>query len=170
MQQSLVSRDATLLVGLSFYGDPFAGGPGWSDENQIGRLWHRFNALLDARRREIEGLVEPVRGFEVHMALPEDEGTGRRGLFVGVAVARAAPAPLPLVFLALPGGEYVLYRLQGTEIGSDWPRAIHDEWLPAAGLASRLPLAVEVYGPDFHGPDDPASVLEVWVPVGRKSP
>lgn len=28
-----------VLVGLSFFGDPFRTNAGWTEENEIGRLW-----------------------------------------------------------------------------------------------------------------------------------
>ena len=35
-------RSKIFLIGCSFYGDPFTGSAGWTEENEIGRLWNRF--------------------------------------------------------------------------------------------------------------------------------
>ena len=37
MEPTILERGPTMLAGMVFYGDPFAGGEGWSQENEIGR-------------------------------------------------------------------------------------------------------------------------------------
>ena len=37
MQPEIIERGPTMLAGMVFYGDPFAGGEGWSSENEYGK-------------------------------------------------------------------------------------------------------------------------------------
>ena len=36
MEVRVVEKDQMLLVGLSFFGDPFKSSAGWTEENEIG--------------------------------------------------------------------------------------------------------------------------------------
>ena len=42
MEPRIVESERIILVGFSFFGDPFALSAGWTEENEIGRLWQRF--------------------------------------------------------------------------------------------------------------------------------
>ena len=46
MEPTIIERDKIILVGFSFFGDPFQAGE-WTEENEIGRLWNRFMAYLN---------------------------------------------------------------------------------------------------------------------------
>ena len=50
MQPKIIRADQIMLVGMSFYGDPFETSAGWMEENQIGRLWQRFMAYLSINK------------------------------------------------------------------------------------------------------------------------
>ncbi len=39
MEPRIVKKDVMAVVGMVFYGNPFEEAEGWSQENQIGRLW-----------------------------------------------------------------------------------------------------------------------------------
>lgn len=47
MDTKIVERKLTILAGISFYGDPFSQSGGWTEENEIGRLWSRFMSLYE---------------------------------------------------------------------------------------------------------------------------
>jgi hypothetical protein len=38
----ILEKPGILLVGVSFFGDPFNINAEWSEENEIGRLWNRL--------------------------------------------------------------------------------------------------------------------------------
>ncbi|GEM_PF-3859724 len=42
MEPTIRELDQIILVGFSFFGDPFAESSGWTEENEIGRLWNRL--------------------------------------------------------------------------------------------------------------------------------
>jgi hypothetical protein len=53
MNPEIVQRDQIVLVGFSFFGDPFAESGGWTEENEIGRLWNRFTTYFTDHRDRI---------------------------------------------------------------------------------------------------------------------
>ena len=46
MEPKIVERERITLVGLSFFGDPFREKGGWTEQNEIGRLWSRFMSIF----------------------------------------------------------------------------------------------------------------------------
>ena len=85
MDAKIIERGTLLLAGPVFYGDPFAGAEGWSQENEIGRLWGRFSALYDhlpdpARQLVVDGKV----GYELHVEPAEYPETNCFYVMVGV--------------------------------------------------------------------------------------
>jgi hypothetical protein len=39
MEPRIIESNEIAIAGMVFYGDPFAVGDGWSEENEIGKLW-----------------------------------------------------------------------------------------------------------------------------------
>ncbi len=62
VEPRLVDKDQIILVGFSFFGDPFKFSGGWSEENEIGRLWKRFMAYLQEAGHPISS-VKAGGGF-----------------------------------------------------------------------------------------------------------
>jgi predicted transcriptional regulator YdeE len=168
MEPQIIERGELILAGMTFYGAPFASGEGWSSENEIGKLWGRFNALWDRARDQITGLVDPDTAYEVHVEPPEYEETQQFYVTVGVEVDRVSPSPLELAYRVLPATTYAVFTLVGDEIRSDWPKAIYKEWLPQSEYEEAFKFTIERYGPGFKGMDDPTSELEIMVPVRHK--
>ena len=44
MEPTMIEKRQMMLLGFSFFGDPFKISGGWTEENEIGRLWKRFMA------------------------------------------------------------------------------------------------------------------------------
>jgi AraC family transcriptional regulator len=169
MEPQIIVKGPIILIGMEYYGDPFAGGEGWSQENEIGRLWQRFNALWDERQGEIQHLVQPSAGYEVHVEPAEYAETKCFYVMVGVEVEQVAPGPLELSFKVLPPTTYALFTLKGPEITSYWPEQIYQRWLPGSGYEEAHKFTIERYGENFKGMDDPESELEVMVPIKAKA-
>ena len=169
MEPKIIERGATMLAGMVFYGDPFAGSEGWSQENEIGRLWGRFNRFWDARRNEIPHVVDENVGYELHVEPVEYAETRNFYVMVGVEIADLEDLPLELSVKVLPAGSYAVFTLRGPEIASNWPDAIYKGWLPESGYEEARKFTVERYdGERFKGIDDPESELDIWVPVRKK--
>lgn len=168
MRSRMVEGTTMLLVGMSFYGDPFAKGPGWTEQNEIGRLWKRFTAFVDANPKAIKHRIDPEASFEGHFETAETKEKGFSEVFVGFQVQRLEDVPLECVVKVLPPVDYLVFTLEGQEIRSDWPRRIHEEEVPRAGYAAAYPYCLEGYDERFKGLDQIAeSELDIYVPVKR---
>jgi AraC family transcriptional regulator len=166
MEPKIIERGTTLLAGMVFYGDPFAGGEGWSQENEIGRLWGRFNRFWDDHQAELEAIANGSVGYELHVEPAEYAETRQFYVMVGVEVPSPEGLPLELSVKALPAGSYAVFALRGPEMTSNWPDAIYKGWLPGSGYEEASKFTLERYDGDrFKGVDDPESELEIWVPV-----
>ena len=165
MEPKIVQEAERTIIGLSFYGDPFAGGEGWSAQNEIGKLWNRFNTVWDERRDQIVGLVDESVAYEIHIEPPDYAETKRFYVFVGVEVKQLSALPIECCYRLLPAGAYAVFTLVGPEIKSNWPDAIYKEWLPGSGYREAYKLTIERYGPRFSGMDNPASELDILVPI-----
>ena len=169
MEPRIEERGPTMLAGMVYYGDPFAAG-GWSQENEIGKLWTRFNAFWDEHQASIRHVADPNVGYEVHIEPQEYAETGNFYVMVGVEIAEIEDLPLELSVKVLPAGTYAVFTLRGPEITSNWPDAIYKGWLPGSGYEEAHKVTVECYDGDrFKGVDDPDSELDIWVPIKKST-
>lgn len=165
-EPKIVERGPVMLVGMGFYGDPFASSAGWTEENEIGRLWDRFVAYLEEHADGIQHATNPRERYEVHISHTETPAKGHYEVFVGIEVAQLENVPVQLVAKAIPAGEYVHVTLHGAEITSDWAFDIYGEWLPAAGYEAEGSYMFQVYDERFKGVERlEESVLEAYLPV-----
>jgi AraC family transcriptional regulator len=165
MEPRLIDAGAMTLVGLSFFGDPFRFHGGWTEENEIGRLWARFIAYLDRQKPEICHLVEPTVMYEVHIEHAETQQTGEYEVFVGLEVERLEKTPVELVAKVLPPTTYAIFTLRGPEIASDWNQVMSD-WISQSGYRRAHNYGFQRYDDRFKGTENlEESVLEAYVPV-----
>ena len=169
MEVKIVEKDQMLLVGLSFFGDPFKSSAGWTEENEIGRLWVRFMAFLEDQGARIQYIVGHEVSYEVHLEHDETQEKGEYEVFVGLEVTQLQDVPIELLVKVLPPTAYAVFTLEGEEITSDWYQMIHRDWLPESGYRIAHDYAVERYDSRFKGLDRIAeSILEVYIPVVRE--
>jgi AraC family transcriptional regulator len=161
----LVDRDQINLVGLSFFGDPFKFSGGWSEENEIGRLWKRFMTYLGEVGDQIRH-VKPGGGFyELHIDHPEMELTGEFEIFVGVEVDRLEDVPVRLSIKILPPAKYAVFTFTGQDIVADWSAELQ-AWLTTSGYQRAYAYGFQLYDERFKGMDRiDESVLDMYVPV-----
>ena len=76
MEPKIINKEEILLIGMSFYGDPFDSYGGWDDENEIGRLWRRFMTFLNTNKEGIHNPVNLDAALEVHVYNPETSSKG----------------------------------------------------------------------------------------------
>ena len=167
MEPTLVEKGQILLLGVNFFGDPFTM-TGWTEDNEIHRLWKRLEAFLGQNLERVN-IKNPGVGYEVWSS---DEETARKGLFdifAGVEIENLDDVPVELLVKVLPPTQYAVFTFQGEEITSDWPRLIYQEWLPNSGYALAYQYNFQYYDKRFKGVDKIAeSVIDVYVPVKSK--
>jgi len=167
MQPTIVQKDEIILVGMSFYGDPFETSAGWTEENQIGRLWQRLMGYLAENADAIQQRVPIQASYEVHVYGPETMSKGLFEVFVGLQVKRLETVPVDLLVKILPSAEYAVFTLQGEQISSDWHLEI-DQWIAAAGYQGALPFSFQYYDERFKGLDQiEDSQLDIYMPVKK---
>jgi AraC family transcriptional regulator len=161
----ILEKRKIALVGLDFYGDPFKDAAGWSEENEIGRLWQRFENYYEQERVSVKHKVSDS-GYELWVDFEGEETTKERYIFVGVEVEKVEDIPLEFVAKTLPETRYAVFTLKGEKIKSNWSEDIYKKWLPEAGLKTSHEYLIECYDPKrFKGPADPNSELDILVPI-----
>ena len=167
MQPTIVQKDEIILVGMSFYGDPFETSAGWSEENQIGRLWQRMMAYLADHADDIKNRALIEGSYEVHIYGPETMSKGFFEVFVGLQVEKIEGVPVDLLVKILPATTYAVFTLQGKKIVSDWHLEI-DQWISVAGYQPAHPFSFQYYDERFKGLDQiEKSQLDVYMPVKK---
>ena len=135
MKPQIVDRERIVLAGFSFFGDPFAESGGWTDANEIGRLWHRLFTYLAAHRGSLPQAEDDSLAYEVHVECDETASKGCREVSVGIEVGTLREIPVELLVKVLPPSQYVVFTLQGEQIASDWSRKICD-WMATNGYTA----------------------------------
>jgi predicted transcriptional regulator YdeE len=167
MEAKVIEKSQIILVGFSFFGDPFAESGGWTEENEIGRLWSRFETFLTDRRNSIKHLKSDAVAYEVHVESAETASKGHREVFVGMEVEKLEDVPFDMLIKILPPATYAVFTLKGQQIVSDWSSTI-GQWMLEAGYEPAYAYGIQRYDERFKGLDNLAeSKLEVHVPVKR---
>ena len=170
MEPKIVHKDQFILVGLSFYGDPFQASASWTEENEIGRLWKRFMAFWGGHRANLPNVIDPDSYYEVHLDSDERMTTGNYEVFVGTAVSDLENIPTSALVKVLPATTYAVFTLQGEQITSDWHQLIYHDWLPNSGYDIALGYSIQLYDHRFKGMDKLAeSTLDVYMPIKKRS-
>jgi predicted transcriptional regulator YdeE len=166
MEPRIVEKQQMILVGLGFFGDPFRISGGWTEENEIGRLWQRFMAYLSVHPGQVQQARDEGVAYELHIEHEETPRTGEHEVFVGMEVAAIEDVPVELSVKVLPPATYAVFELHGEEITSDWQKMISTDWLPTSGYESDYNYGFQRYDERFKGVGQiDESVLEVYVPV-----
>ena len=162
MQPTILSLDQLTLLGLSFYGDPFAVSGDWDVENEIGRLWQRFGQTLQ-RYPHLPALA--TSSYEVHIYNPETSQKGHFEVFTGFAIQELSLAAPDLLVKVLPAAQYARYTVQGEKIVSDWYAEI-EGGLAQLGYRRAGEYFFQVYDQRFKGMQRLAeSELDVYIPI-----
>jgi predicted transcriptional regulator YdeE len=167
MEPILVEKGQILLLGVNFFGDPFTM-TGWTEDNEIHRLWKRLEAFLGQNLERVN-IKNPGVGYEVWSSDEETAAKGLFDIFAGVEIENLNDVPVELLVKVLPRTQYAVFTFQGEEITSDWPRLIYQEWLPSSGYELAYQYNFQYYDKRFKGVDKIAeSVIDVYVPVKSK--
>jgi len=171
MEPKIITHEQLKLVGFSFYGDPLRLSPGWTSENEIGRLWSRFMAYAETNREQMGAfVVNPGIAYEVHIYNEATMETGQFEVFVGVELIDASQAPLNMVIKVLPATQYAVFTIFGQQIVGDWPLAIYQEWLPNSEYEPAHDFHIQYHDGSFKGFDNlDESSLDVYVPIKLRS-
>ena len=138
MEPTIIEKRQMMLLGFSFFGDPFKISGGWTEENEIGRLWKRFMAYFAEHRHRIQHVVTDAVMYEVHIEHAETAQTGEYEVFVGLEVEKLEDVPVEMAVKILPPTTYAVFTLEGEQITSDWHMMIYED--DQVGVRESLPL------------------------------
>jgi predicted transcriptional regulator YdeE len=167
MDARIVERGSILLVGMGFYGDPFARASAWDEDNEIGSLWKRFMAFLSASPGAIGDRADRGESwYELHVMECETPKTGRYEVFVGVEVSALRAVPVACSAKMLPAAEYAAVTVRGTEMAGDWMARMYSELIPSLGRRASEAYSFELYDARFKGMDRLSeSELDFYIPL-----
>jgi AraC family transcriptional regulator len=169
MQPKITDIKRVILIGMSFYGDPFDSHAGWDEENQIGHLWKRFIGYLSQHPEIIQNQNQPNILYEVHIY---NEETKEKGLFEVFVGAEFNPrdikdVPIELSVKILPVTQYAIFTFKGKQINSDWEMALQN-WLTTSGYQSPYSFNFQYYDDRFKGLANlEESALDVYIPIKK---
>ncbi len=170
MKPKMIKEIQFNLVGMSFFGDPFADSAGWCMENEIGRLWTRFMSWFEQHGTAIRNVQIPNVMLEVHLEHPQTGETGEFEIFVGVPVDVLEDVPPELLVKMLPAVEFAVFTFRGNEITSDCQQKINRDWLDHSEYEMAYRFGIQYYDHRFKGLDRlEESELDVYVPVRRRT-
>jgi predicted transcriptional regulator YdeE len=165
MEPTMIEKHQMMLLGFSFFGDPFKISAGWTEENEIGRLWKRFMAYFAQHRPRIKHVVTDAVMYEVHIEHEETALTGEFEVFVGLEVEELEDVPVEMAVKILPPTTYAVFTLEGEQITSDWNTMMY-EWMMGSGYERAYTYGFQLYDERFKGVEHmDESILDVYVPV-----
>ena len=167
MNPKIIKKEAMILAGFSFFGNPFEESDPWSEGNEIGKLWQRFMAFVQQYASDLKGIIAQDDVFyEVHISHPETKVKSEYEVFIGVAVDQIKDVPVELLVKVLPATQYAVFTLEGEQINSDWHFMIYQQWMPDSGYSAAYEYGFQAYDDRFKGMDNLAdSVLDVYIPI-----
>ena len=170
MELRIIEQDEMTIIGMVTYGNPFKDPGAAPEQNEIGKLWTRFNAYWDSHREAFKHEVSTKVAWELHIVTDEYKETQEYFVMVGVEVQKIEDLPAPIFAKVLPAGSCAVFTLQGEQMTGNWGDAIYKEWLPASAYEEAYSCTIERYDGDrFKGWGDPGSEVEIWVPIKAKA-
>jgi predicted transcriptional regulator YdeE len=167
MEPTIVEKEQMMLVGFSFFGDPFAESGGWTEGNEIGRLWDRFGTYMANNANRIKYVVDNEVGYEIHIYHDETASKGHYEVFVGIEVGQLEDVPVETLVKVLPPARYAVFNLRGQQITSDWHLLI-EEWMSKEGYQQAHNYGFQYYDSRFKGLERiDESEIDVYVPIKK---
>ena len=111
--------------------------------------------------------VDEEVGFELH--IEEERSQRMHFCLIGVAVDEVDVLPLEFFHKVVPGGLYAVFTHSFRDGGYGAAFKAAYDWLKSSAYESAYAFDIQRYDARFTGPDDPDSVLEIWIPVKQKS-
>lgn len=128
------------------------------DEDGYAQLWQRFIP----REHEVTGKIDPAVSYGV--CIPQADGTLR--YITGFEVSEDTIVPEAMTRFQVPAQRYAVFTHTGTaqQISTSF-QVIHDHLLADHGLQAEHGVDLERYDARFDDPFDPASQMELYIPV-----
>lgn len=115
-----IDKDSMILLGLDFYGDPFANSSWWTEDNEIGLLWKRFMDNFMPIKEMFQTYLKNDIYHEIHIMNNNFKDTGHYEIFIGLELSELPTDCLHFLIKIIKPQSYVKLTLSGDEIYSDY--------------------------------------------------
>jgi predicted transcriptional regulator YdeE len=169
MNPKIIEKEAIMLAGFGFFGDPFKTKDPWSEDNEIGKLWHRYMAFIHQHIfLKNHNNSKSSAYYEIHINHHETNKTGEFEVFLGTEIKQIEGLPVELIAKVLPPAMYAIFTMEGVQINQDWPQMIYQKWMPKSGYKSAYSFNFQYYDHRFKGMDKLSeSAIDVYVPIKK---
>ena len=152
MEPKIVTKPAFTVVGMKYFGK--------NENSEIPKMWGEFNP----RFGEVQHKVDPDVCYGVCGDLDE---SGNFRYVAGFEVAKADGLPAGMESWPIPEHQYAVFPCTLQTIHEAYQLA-HETWLPGSEYKRSAAPDFELYDETFD-PNDPASILYVYIPIEKKS-
>ena len=149
MQIKIESKPGFMVVGITYRGK--------NEANEVPALWGR----LMARFGEFKHLVQGGGSFGVMANY--DEETGEFDYVAAMPVSSGENVPAGMDLWEIPEQTYAVFTFPFSEIGKSYDYAMK-VWPQESGRERSGGIELEFYPVEFS-PQDPASLMQYWMPV-----
>ena len=165
LEPDIIPKKSFTLLGCVYYGDPFHEAAEWTYENEIGKLWMRFQNLYQRYSFLLSKIsIEPGVGYEIHIEPEEYKKTKQYYIFVGTEVSNFEEVPMEMFIKILPTTEYLKVTTKG-----DDSKAVEDlfkKWIPEHNYEQAYPYIIQAYDyKRYKGLEDKTSEIDWYIPV-----
>ncbi len=157
------------LLGCAYFGNPFHSAREFSAENEIGKLWIRFQSLA-MKYASLIKKVNPDRymGYEVHIESDEYHTSREYCVFVGIETTNTDEQPPELFVKVLPRTAYALVTTRGMDHKP--VEQLLREWVPRSSYEQAYRYIIERYdGRRWRSLEDETSEIDWLIPVRRRN-
>lgn len=166
MKPTIIGKGELILLGMNFYGDPFESSAGWTEDNEIGRLWNRFMAHLKKCGFELDGVKDKGIYYEAHIEHEDTASKGHYEVFAGQEIGEIKSPHHELLLKFFPPRKYAVFTFHGEKIVADWHQDIYKDWMPDSGYRPAGDYHILIYDERFKGMDKlDESAVDVLVPI-----
>jgi AraC family transcriptional regulator len=151
MEPHFVEKPEMILVGIVGCG---------SDVGQldIHGLWQRFEAHSKDIKHQIEG-----KAYELH--IEEETLPQMHFCLAGVEVHKIEDMPIELFAKLIPPCRYAVFTHNFSDGGFGHAFKSVYNWLDESEYTAAYHFDIQCYDERFKGPDNPESVIEIFVPI-----
>ncbi len=161
-----VQLQSLIFLGLDFFGDPFSNSSWWTEENEIGQLWHRFYSSFMPVKEQFQSCLANQTYYELHIMNKEYKEKGHYEIFTGVLINELPEDALHFLIKKIKAQVYVKASLCGEEIFSDYYPELEKVCIDRFGMSLSKKFMIQTYDERFKGMDKiNESEMDIFVPL-----
>lgn len=154
MEPQIITKDQMSLVGIIGSSADVSG-------LNIHGLWERFGEYDQNIKNQVG-----EKGYELHI---EEEILPKiHFCLVGVEVEKIEDMQNELFAKVIPLCQYAVFthRFKDGGYGDAFKAAY--QWVRESGFEAAYPFDIQCYDDRFRGPDDPESIMEIYIPIALR--